>query len=271
MMFWKTAVWLEMVPAVLGVADILMVKPVSGADYTQTVDYQQAIALGFTVDAVDTSQWASLSQSTFAQYRALLVNPYGISGGGSYAPLQFLTDTKNVWSPAVIGNMVLVGTDPGNHGRTIPGAANLINHAVNFAASGSGTGLYMQLPSNGGDPDTGTQIDALSYFGSFMYRTVSGDNNCHIVAQSPALGTLSDADISNWSYSVHGVFASYPNSSPNGALYTFQPLAIDKDRTGAGLQTYPDGTSGVPYILARGVTPQGCGDGVKQTSYGEQW
>ncbi|CAJ2507155.1 Uu.00g083410.m01.CDS01, partial [Anthostomella pinea] len=171
MLFFKVLAALASLPRALGVADLLLIKPVSGAYYTATVDYQQAIALGFTVDAVNTTQWLAMTTSAFSQYKSLVVNPYGVASGGDFSSFKFLIDSKARWAPAVTGNMIIVGTDPGNHGRTIPGAAALISHSVNFTARGSGPGFYLQMPSTGGDATVGTKVDPLDYFGRFMYRT----------------------------------------------------------------------------------------------------
>jgi hypothetical protein len=62
-----------------------------------------------------------------------------------------LTDTKDVWGPAVKGNIVLIGTDPTWHFAAQPGAKTLIDNAIGFAAAGktlagaSQTGLYFAL------------------------------------------------------------------------------------------------------------------------------
>jgi hypothetical protein len=73
----------------------------------------------------------------------------------------------------------------------------------------------------------------------------------HIVASSPALGALNDADLSNWGCSIHEAFSLYPSIGVNG----FQALAIAQDVIGDGSQTFGDGTVGLPYIISRGATP----------------
>ena len=112
-----------------------------------------------------------------------------------------------------------------------------------------------------------TVVDALSYFGDFE---VSGNLNCydsvHIVASSPAIDTLTDADLSNWSCSVHEAFSKFPSVGLNG----FQALAIADGVVAPGTQTYGDGHSGLPYIISRGATPAGCGDGHWDPSLGEE-
>lgn len=110
-------------------------------------------------------------------------------------------------------------------------------------------------------------MDVLSYFGEFGVRgNLDCYNVAHIVASSPALGTLDDAALSDWSCSVHEAFSVYPSVGING----FQSLAIAKDIIGDGSQTFGDGTMGLPYIISRGATPAGCGDGHWDPALGEE-
>jgi hypothetical protein len=78
--------------------------------------------------------------------------------------------------------------------------------------------------------------------GGFTVTGVGCYNDAHIVAVSPALNGLADADISNWSCSVHEAFQSWP-----GALV---PLAIARSFDSS--YTASDGSRGPPYILAGG-------------------
>jgi hypothetical protein len=68
-------------------------------------------------------------------------------------------------------------------------------------------------------------------------------NDAHIVATHPALDGLTDANLSNWSCSVHEAFDSVPSG--------FLTLAI-AEGAGPSQTTFPDGSVGTPYILARG-------------------
>jgi cysteine-rich repeat protein len=110
-------------------------------------------------------------------------------------------------------------------------------------------------------------VTPLSYFGNFEVR---GNLNCydnsHLVAFSPATAGLTDADLSNWGCSVHEAFTTFPTSGLGG----FQSLAIAKDIVGAGTQTFGDGTMGLPYIISRGATPAGCGNGKWEPQFGEE-
>jgi hypothetical protein len=167
----------------------------------------------------------------------------------------------------------LAGTDPTYHDDAgEAGAVTLIDNAIRFAAAGvsasgaSQTGLYFALSCYYQSVDTAT-VDALSYFGDFEVRgNLDCYNQVHIVASSPALATLDDDALSNWSCSVHEAFSVYPSVGTNG----FQALAIAQNILGVGSQTFGDGTMGLPYIISRGATPAGCGNGIWEPAFGEE-
>jgi cysteine-rich repeat protein len=101
-------------------------------------------------------------------------------------------------------------------------------------------------------------VESLSYFGDFKVRgQLSCYNNVHVVASHPAIGTLDDAALSDWSCSVHEAFSAYPTDGIGG----FQALAIAKDIVGEGSKPFEGGIIGLPYIISRGATPDGCGNG----------
>jgi len=204
-----------------------------------------------------------MTTDDFAKYKAIII-PDPNCGG--LDRIDFLDDTKAVWSPAVTGNMILIGTDPTYHSSTRPGAISLIDDGVKFAAAGNGTGMYFSM-SCYYDSQTESTVNSLSEFGTITCRgRLSCYNDAHLVANSSALNTVDDADLSNWSCSVHEVFSSYPTSGK----YGFEPLAIAKGATGDGQKDFADGTSGIPYIISRGATPLGCGDGKVDPQFGEE-
>jgi hypothetical protein len=143
-----------------------------------------------------------------------------------------------------------------------------MNHAVNFTASSgtSRTGLYMSLACYFSST-TSTPVTALSVFGNF---SIAPDIGCydevHILTSSQALGNLSDSDLSHWRCSIHETFDSYPTTGLNA----FQPLAIANKLKGVGSALFADGSTGIPYILVRGVIPASCGNGIWQLGFGEE-
>ncbi|TGO32632.1 hypothetical protein BHYA_0300g00050 [Botrytis hyacinthi] len=226
--------------------------------------------LGYTTKVVSEAEWKTMTTAEFAAFKAIVIADPDCSTSPS--DVQFLTDTKNTWGPAVQGNIVVIGTDPTFHFSAQPGAKVLIDNSIKFAASAKSlagtqqTGLYYALSCYYNNVDS-AKVESLSYFGDFTVRgNLACYNKAHIVASSPALGTLNDAALSSWSCSVHEAFSSYPSVGING----FQALAIAQDVIGVGSQTFGDKTIGLPYIISRGATPAGCGDGKWEASLNEE-
>lgn len=208
-------------------------------------------------------EWNSYTTADFAKYKAIVIPDPDC---GSVDDIAFLDATKAAWSPAILGNIILIGTDPGFHASSRKGAITLMNDAVQFSAAGNGTGLYFALSCYYDAVDSAT-VDSLSEFGDINVRgNLACYNDAHLVADSTALGTLDDAALSDWSCSVHEVFTSYPTTG----LYGFEPLAIAEGADGTGLKDFADGTTGIPYIIVKGAIPAGCGDGVWDSSLEEE-
>ena len=204
-----------------------------------------------------------MTTADFAKYKAIIISDPDCGG---IDRIQFLNDTKKAWSPAVTGNMILIGTDPTYHSSTRPGAKALMTDSVKFAGLGNGTGMYMAM-SCYYQAQERANVESLSEFGIFTCRgNLACYNEAHLVANSSALTTVDDAKLSNWSCSVHEVFSRYPTSGKNG----FEPLAIAQGATGEGERTFADNSTGVPYIISRGATPLGCGNGVVDRKFGEE-
>ncbi|KAK2610405.1 hypothetical protein N8I77_003837 [Diaporthe amygdali] len=231
---------------------------------TDTQEYIQATTvLGLTAHVASPEEWASYTTADFEKYKAIIIPDPTC---GAVSTIDFFDLTKAVWGPAVMGNIILIGTDPTFHSSSRPGALTLIDDAVLFSASGNGTGLYFALSCYYDSVDTAT-VDSLSYFGTITVRgRLACYNDAHLVADSSALGKLDDAALSDWSCSVHEVFSSYPTTG----LFGFEPLAIAQGATGDGQKDFADGSNGIPYIIVKGATPAGCGDGVWDASLEEE-
>lgn len=216
--------------------------------------------------SVSDAEWRSYTTGDFARYKAIVVPDPNC---GSLEQVKFLDDTKAAWSPAVTGNIILIGTDPGYHATVPPiqpGAASLIEGGVSFAAAGNGTGLYYCLSCYYQD-SVGATVEELSGLGHFEVRgNLECYNDAHLVANSSALRGVNDTALSNWSCSVHEVFSAYPVNGTGG----FEPLVIAQGAKGTGNRTFADGTSGVPYVITNGATPAGCGNGVWEPAFGEE-
>jgi len=211
---------------------ILDTTVVGGAS---SVEANAARALGFNVDVVNSDQWAAMSRADFGRYRAIILGDR--SCGSFYTAAEANTGT---WGPVVTGNVIINGTDPVFHGKPL-----LASTGIAFATAVSGkTGAYISLSCryNGVAPGTPVAVLDALHAGGFTVTGVPCSAAIHIVATHPALGSLTDAYLSNWGCSVHEAFQTWPSD--------FKVLAIAKD-IGSSF-TAPDGTLGTPYILARG-------------------
>lgn len=77
-------------------------------DQFEFIEYSEAIGtLGFTAKVVTEDEWRTMTTADFAAFKSIvLADP---ECGGDTGALQFLVDTKDVWGPAVQGNIVLIG------------------------------------------------------------------------------------------------------------------------------------------------------------------
>ncbi|MBK7160622.1 MAG: T9SS type A sorting domain-containing protein [Ignavibacteria bacterium] len=216
-----------------------------------SVEAQACITAGFSVEIVTDAQWAAKSQADFATYRAIILGDPTCQVGN--AAIDAAENNRTTWSPEIDGNVVIVGSDPVFH--QFQGGATLVQKTINFVLSDdpgkTKTGAYICLScyySSTCLPTSVTVLSALAAAGADF--KVIGDcvlscyNDVHITATHPALTGLTDATISNWFCSLHEAFTEWDSLN-------YQVLAIAKDI--AVNYIAPDGTSGIPYILARGA------------------
>ncbi|KAM7207987.1 hypothetical protein V8F20_001781 [Naviculisporaceae sp. PSN 640] len=255
--------WLSLV-----FAEDLLFPYMHGLNYSE---YDQAIKLGLTAHVCkDEAEWFAMTTADFAKYKAIVIPDCECNT--SLSTIKFLDDTKQVWSPAVTGNMVLIGTDPSFHLKwfKLPGAEAMMNDSLRLVSTGeNGTGMYMSLSCYYQSAATPVTIDALSEIGTFKVRGNLSHpclNDAHLVAQADVMTSLTDESASNWKCSVHEAFSEFPSTGSRG----FQALAIALNATGAGQRSFGDGTSGIPYIIARGATPAGCGNNITEREFGEE-
>ncbi|KAK4444952.1 hypothetical protein QBC34DRAFT_384702 [Podospora aff. communis PSN243] len=253
--------------ATLALATDVLIPHMHGLKYSE---YDQVTKLGLTAHVCkDEDEWASMTTADFAKYKAIIIPDCMCNS--SLSTIKFLNDTKRVWSPAVTGNMVIIGTDPSFHAKwyKLPGAYAMMRDAISLVATGNrGTGMYFSLSCYYQSVAKPVTIEALSEIGDFKVRGNLSHpcwNNAHLVASSAAMTALNDDIASNWNCSVHEAFSEYPKTGSNG----FDALAIALNATGLGNQSFADGTVGIPYIIARGATPLGCGDNVTESAYNE--
>lgn len=210
-----------------------------------------AAANGFTVVVDSAVAWGARTTAEFATFRAIILGDATCTSVGAVAAAEA---NRAVWGPAINGNVIINGTDPVFHQSQ--GGDSLTEGSIKFAADEpTKTGAYISLSCYYASAASGTPVPVLDPFGSF---TVVGQGGCpansHIIAVHPALSGITDATLSNWGCSTHEGFVTWDPS--------FLVLAISLDVPSTFVA--PDGTSGAPYILARGETlsPILCGNGI---------
>ncbi len=236
---------------------LILDSTVSGG--SGSLEAQKAIAHGLSVEVVNTTDWSAKSAADFATYRAIIL---GDATCTSIDAISAAIANNTTWLPQVNGNIVLAGTDPVFHyNYTRSDIQQVTDNFVAYAGNIPGkTGLYTSMSCYYHGTAPGTPVSLLDPLGTFTVTGVGCYNDAHIVASHPALAGLTDAILSGWSCSVHEGFDKFPSG--------FVPLVIAKDPVGGppfpGSLNFGDGSSGVPYVLARGDTliPVSCGNGI---------
>lgn len=195
--------------------------------------------IGKTPVVVDAATWAAMTTEDFASYDAIVFGDPTCGTGVSY--ISAAEANKAVWSAAITGNVIIIGTDPVYHSKQI-----VLEEGIRFAADEAGkTGLYCCLSCYYYNAASGTPVPLLDNISGGGF-TVVGQGGCpadsHIVAEHPALTGLTDAYLSNWGCSTHEGFVAWPSD--------FLVLVISEDVPSSYVAA--DGTTGAPYILARG-------------------
>jgi hypothetical protein len=217
---------------------------VSGSPSLEQQDLQSQ---GWTVTVVNGAAWAAMSAAQFASYQLLVFGDP--SCGSNPAILQPAVTNESTWAPIVDGSVIIIGTDPVFHNGGHPGAGKLVSKGLAYAGSQSGkTGLYIDLSCYYGFGQSNVHVPILDGFEAGFRATSPGCADAiHIVATAPELVGLTDADLSNWSCSLHEYLNAWPTD--------FVPIAIDT--SAAPAYTAPDGTKGTPYVLGRGSISAG--------------
>ncbi|KAK6353955.1 hypothetical protein TWF730_008375 [Orbilia blumenaviensis] len=232
--------------------------------HTRFTGYEDIVARGgsqlrfnWTYLTVTNTEWQAMTTDDFKKFKAIIIGDEISTDPDDLEPLM---QNRETWGAAIEGNVILIGTDTTNH---YPDSRSLMSNGIAFAASGKGTGLYFSLSKYYGDRNK-TSVPLLDIFGEFEVRgdlNAEESENCydevHIVARNSVLDGITDEVLSNWTCSVHEAFVTYPSSGGE----SFIPLAIAQGVPGEGSRDFSDGTSGIPYILVRGASPIGCGNG----------
>jgi cysteine-rich repeat protein len=221
-----------------------------------------AEAAGLTVELANEASWGGKSTADFASYRAVILgDPSNPDCQTDTTPIAAAEANRAVWGPAITGNVIVAGAAP-VFAELVTGrrddASLVTDGAIRFATAQAGkTGAYISLSCY--YPVGPTPVTVLEPFNSPSATFTVSPAGCfdpvHKVADHPTLAAITDIVISDWACSAREAFETFPIAS-------FLPVAIDVTSSDPGALPFADGTTGVPYIVARGVTPVGCGNGV---------
>ncbi len=198
-----------------------------------------AAAAGYDVTVADSSTWLSMTSFEFAQYNAIVFGDPSCTYTDT-SPWATARLNQFEWSSAVTGPIVVIGTDPMYHQSEFGRQANeLTLNAMNFAAGGTGTGLYVSLSCY--YAYQASNVDLLSFFGTFSVygQGVDGLSSCPndvgiVDPDHPVMSGITVSGLSNWSCSIHEAFTAYPPD--------FVPLAKDNPTGLAYIVATPGGT-----------------------------
>ena len=206
-------------------ADVLVYGPI---DYTESTHLTTA---GHTVTSYTATQWAAAAQSDFESFDVIVFGDKNCSGPNS-SDWTTPYNNRTTWSPAVTGNILVTGNDAGCHASN-SSARNFLVHAVEWAASGGGTGLYVS--SDWGRRD----FDFLDQFGTWGSTTSHGDSVSITDAShdhwTGTYGTVTN--INSWGNTHHAYIDTYPSdfdvtatrSSGGAVVVVRESCDVDED------------------------------------------
>ena len=260
--------WTSAAPVTSPPRVLILDETVAGGATSREAQAASLAIPGCAIDVVTAANWVLIPGTGlggptgfgFDSYRAIIIGDPNCNTGtsGYLAALAALNSSKSIWTPAVAGNVIIMGVDNALHAISLVGADKTVKRGVAFAVNDpTKTGMYYAVScyyDYTAPATTPTLVPHLTGFGTFMTRNYPGVcfNLAHQVATHPiftAPPALTDAELSNWNCSTHEGFDAWP---PN-----FVVLAIALTN---GVFTATDGSNGVPYMLVRG-------EGVKVISY----
>jgi RHS repeat-associated protein len=223
---------------------------------------------GYTVTTVTPATLASMSQSTFQGYAAVVI---GDPSSGGSCPTSWQPTTAALgtnWEGWVTGNVAVLGTAPAqaaqlaSSGNTA--ALSLITGTAQYAAAQPGssvtqTGLYLSLDCGYTSAATGTAVPVLN--------GVEGIGTAGGVTVNGSLSCGDPGTVNSWEADAAGTFSGFTSASlasgspgwPSPACPVkeafdswpalFTPVAYDAASDATDDFTASDGAAGQPYIL----------------------
>jgi RHS repeat-associated protein len=247
------AIWLVAIPIALApparassLGTVLILSTsVNGG--TSSPEAQAATADGYSVTVASPSTWDSLTEANFASYSAIVIGDPSNGSCATTVPSDALS-TAATWGPAVTGNVAVVGSAPEYAGAS---GTTLIDDAIAYAVSGSGTGLYVSLNCEYSSASSNTAVPLLAHVdgGGFAVQGQSatcpnsGTVNTLVAVASNQFAKLQSSSLGPWvspACSVEASFDAWPSA--------LSGLGFDAGATPVDF-TASDGVTGQPYVL----------------------
>ena len=195
---------------------LALLRPAPAAHYNvliygPTESFEEALLLGVPhyVTVWTASQWRAATQADFEAFDLILVGDLSCAGPSS-ANLDALYETRSTWQPAVLGHVLVSGLNPACHAGAVPEAEDWLIEAVQFAAEGLDTGLYIA-------GDVGLRdYDLLDAWGSFDSEPIAEDSVRIVNTSFSLTDGWTSADLSGW-----GVTDDFAGTArPQGSGYS---------------------------------------------------
>jgi subtilisin family serine protease len=226
-------------------------------------ELETAVSSGFTTFVPTAVEWAAMTTSNFATYRGIVFGDPHCHGDEDFK-LKGAYANRDIWTPAVSGNVLIHSFDPSWHDAygSEPGSIAFLNSTVNYVGKEADkTGFYMSTSCYNFD---GYVVDILDGFGTFIVSPSHHGDDIHILdtEHSSLMGSTDDS-LSFWGSSVHNFFTSFPDD--------FKAIAIAEDPTGDDY----DGKIGYAVLLVKRVelpfTCEGKSNGYQQCANTEEY
>jgi hypothetical protein len=235
-----------------GALSLIVVVPAFAADvliYGPSNATEQGVAEGggHTVTVADATTWAGMTTEQFAAFDAIVIGDAGCTSED--AILDAAVANRAVWSAAVTGPITLNTFDPGAHVDKGNQTTELTLNSINYASSGTGTGLYFTLGCYYDDGDVIIELTILDEFGTFTVDGVSGNLMTIVNAAHAVMTGLTEEGLDFWGSSTHAHFLTFPTWLE---VLTTEGGELIKTPSVDGLPSDGQTTGGDPVIAGKG-------------------
>ena len=201
-----------------------------------SIEATEATANGFTVTLASDADWAAMTSAQFAAYDLLVVGdptcsfiPEAVSSNATALADAVMA---RAGGRAIVGNRVLIGTDPVFH--STQGGDKLVETAMDFAGVKLGaSNLYLDVSCVDEDYDSNSAPDVLDKLlplltsdstpGWTENQSPPCGGSASLISNADQFASLTSADLQGWGCSVHETFPTYPSDWVPLALATDAP------------------------------------------------